>query len=124
MALDQSFVEVHKSMQDKITDMCRDFSHGGVGVDYFEGPCNSQTWREFWRQNQNEKRKIKWIRWWIASDLKKTQKILDKILKRIVLVKSARSTEEIKLSSSDARFVSKNPIFHRDLKILKIIIFG
>ncbi len=43
MALDQSFVEVHKSMQDKITDMCRDFSHGGVGVDYFEGPCNSQT---------------------------------------------------------------------------------
>ncbi|MCR8876414.1 hypothetical protein [Borreliella burgdorferi] len=56
--------------------------------------------------------------------MKKTQKILDKILKRIVLVKSARSTEEIKLSSSDARFVSKNPIFHRDLKILKIIIFG
>lgn len=46
-----------------------------------------------------------------ASDLKKTEKILDEILKRIATVKSAGSIEEIKLARGGARFVSNKPTY-------------
>ncbi|WP_234930677.1 hypothetical protein [Borreliella garinii] len=46
-----------------------------------------------------------------ASDLEKTQKILDEILKRIATVKSAGSTEEIKLARGGVRFVSNKPTY-------------
>nr|WP_233776325.1 hypothetical protein [Borreliella bavariensis] len=46
-----------------------------------------------------------------ASDLEKTQKILDEILKRIATVKSAGSIEEIKLASGGARFISNRPTY-------------
>lgn len=46
-----------------------------------------------------------------ASDLEKTQKILDEILKRIAAVKSAGSIEEIKLASGGARFISNRPTY-------------
>nr|WP_228492838.1 hypothetical protein [Borreliella bavariensis] len=46
-----------------------------------------------------------------ASDLKKTEKILDEILKRIATVKSAGSIEEIKLAHGGARFVSNKPTY-------------
>ncbi|WP_434792932.1 tape measure protein (plasmid) [Borreliella burgdorferi] len=49
--------------------------------------------------------------WSQASDLKKTQKILDEILKRIAKVKSAGSIEEIKLARGGARFVSNKPTY-------------
>ncbi|WP_215536682.1 tape measure protein [Borreliella bavariensis] len=46
-----------------------------------------------------------------ASDLKKTEKILDEILKRIAAVKSAGSIQEIKLARGGARFVSNRPTY-------------
>ncbi|WP_418906290.1 tape measure protein (plasmid) [Borreliella tanukii] len=46
-----------------------------------------------------------------ASDLEKTQKILDEILKRIATVKSAGSIEEIKLARGGARFISNRPTY-------------
>lgn len=46
-----------------------------------------------------------------ASDLEKTEKILDEILKRIATVKSAGSIEEIKLARGGARFVSNKPTY-------------
>lgn len=46
-----------------------------------------------------------------ASDLEKTQKILDEILKRIATVKSAGSIEEIKFARGGARFVSNKPTY-------------
>ncbi|WP_419250388.1 tape measure protein [Borreliella afzelii] len=46
-----------------------------------------------------------------ASNLEKTEKILDEILKRIAAVKSAGSIEEIKLARGGARFVSNKPTY-------------
>ncbi|WP_421115300.1 hypothetical protein [Borreliella valaisiana] len=46
-----------------------------------------------------------------ADRLRKMQKILDEILKRIATVKSARSIEEIKPARGGARFVSNNPTY-------------
>ncbi|WP_417903179.1 hypothetical protein QIA45_05260 (plasmid) [Borreliella andersonii] len=43
--------------------------------------------------------------------MKKTQKILDEILKRIAKVKSAESIEEIKLARGGARFVSNKSTY-------------
>ncbi|PRR43261.1 tape measure protein [Borreliella burgdorferi] len=52
--------------------------------------------------------------WWNLGKpdrLRKTQKILDEILKRIAKVKSAGSIEEIKLARGGARFVSNKPTY-------------
>lgn len=52
--------------------------------------------------------------WWNlgkADRLRKMQKILDEILKRIATVKSAGSIEEIKLARGGARFVSNKPTY-------------
>ncbi|ACO38635.1 tape measure domain protein (plasmid) [Borreliella burgdorferi 29805] len=52
--------------------------------------------------------------WWNLGKpdrLRKTQKILDEILKRIAKVKSAGSIEEIKLAHGGARFVSNKPTY-------------
>lgn len=62
---------------------------------------------------QAEVDKVKTKDWYAAqkSDLKKTQKILDEILKRIATVKSAGSIQEIKLARGGARFVSNKPTY-------------
>ncbi|WP_234927487.1 tail tape measure protein, partial [Borreliella garinii] len=62
---------------------------------------------------QAEVDKVKAYNWYWnkTSDLKKTQKILEEILKRIAKVKSAGSIEEIKLAKSGARFVSNKPTY-------------
>lgn len=62
---------------------------------------------------QAEVDKVKTKDYYMAqeSDLKKTQKILDEILKRIATVKSAGSIEEIKLARGGARFISNKPTY-------------
>ncbi|WP_424632691.1 hypothetical protein [Borreliella lusitaniae] len=62
---------------------------------------------------QAEVDKVKAYNWYWSktSDLEKTQKILDEILKRIAMVKSAGSIEEIKLARGGARFVSNRPTY-------------